>query len=57
MLLLVDESGLGQIGCGDKIGEDPRLKLNDIYEHDVTFIAMLKARLPFSENLLKWLRG
>lgn len=26
-LLLVDESGLGQIGKGDMIGDDPRLKL------------------------------
>lgn len=27
LLLLVEESGLGQIGKGDMIGEDPRLKL------------------------------
>jgi hypothetical protein len=28
LLLLVEESGLGQIGKGDIIGDDPRLKLN-----------------------------
>jgi hypothetical protein len=27
LLLLVDESGLGQIGKGDIMGDDPRLKL------------------------------
>lgn len=27
LLLLVEESGLGQIGKGDMIGDDPRLKL------------------------------
>jgi hypothetical protein len=26
-LLLVDESGLGQMGKGDMIGDEPRLKL------------------------------
>lgn len=29
LLLLVDESGLGQIGNGDIIGDDPRLKLRN----------------------------
>lgn len=29
-LLLVDESGLGQMGKGDMIGDDPRLKLHKL---------------------------
>lgn len=32
-LLLVDESGLGQMGKGDMMGDDPRLKLMEKVEH------------------------
>lgn len=55
LLLLVDESGLGQMGKGDMIGDDPRLKLIKSKDQQKPLTSRSRDS-PFSENSFVRLR-